>query len=288
MAHFYKYVTADTGKKILENGTLRWSAPAVLNDPFDMQFAFQAPADLDAVRAKVIAKYRQHVSGEWLDKPLNDLGRLIRSVHRPRNPETLAKFEEGLDRFVDEQLAKLARGMTAFNAEVMGEQFANARIFCFSETPLSILMWSYYAENHAGLILRFRDDTPDNPLTQAKPVRYVQQMPPLYSDDELSDLLAGYGSLTPQRIIDEVVWTKSSHWQHEREWRIYAGDGRTVALFEDRRFDASELDGVIFGLRMTIPTCAELAQIISGKYPHAKLLHMMPVNDRYELRIEDL
>src|ERR1035437_506982 len=50
MRKLYKYVTADTGKKILENGTLRWSTPAVLNDPFDMQFAFQLPTDMQAAR----------------------------------------------------------------------------------------------------------------------------------------------------------------------------------------------------------------------------------------------
>ncbi len=36
----YKCVTADTDKKILESGTVRGSTPTVLNDPFDMQFAF--------------------------------------------------------------------------------------------------------------------------------------------------------------------------------------------------------------------------------------------------------
>ena len=77
MTYFYKYVTTATGRIILENGTLRWSAPAVLNDPFDMQFAFQIPQDLDAVKALATEKYRKHVAGEWLDKPLNNLGRLF-------------------------------------------------------------------------------------------------------------------------------------------------------------------------------------------------------------------
>ncbi len=52
----YKYVTADTGKRILESGTMRWSTPAVLNDPFDMQFAFQLPADMQAARAKIFER----------------------------------------------------------------------------------------------------------------------------------------------------------------------------------------------------------------------------------------
>jgi hypothetical protein len=43
---------------------------------------------------------------------------------------------------------------------------------------------------------------------------------------------AGYRGLDPEKIRDEVVWTKSTHWAHEREWRVYAGDGRAVAPYE--------------------------------------------------------
>jgi hypothetical protein len=288
MRHFYKYVTTATGHIILENGTLRWSAPAVLNDPFDMQFAFQVSRNLDTVRARAAEKYRKHVAGEWLDKPLNNLGRLIRLVRVRQSIATSAQFEESLNKLFDESLERLVVGMPWFNAEVMGEQFSNARICCFSDVPTNILMWSYYAENHAGLVLRFRDDTPDNQLTEVKQVRYVEQMPQLYDEDELSDTLAGYGGLPPERIIDRVVWTKSSHWRHEQEWRIYGGNGRTVASYEDRPFGNAELDGVIFGLRMPFATVTELSGLTKGKYPHAELLHTMSFENRYELRIERL
>jgi hypothetical protein len=288
VTHFYKYVTAGTGRAILENGTLRWSAPAVLNDPFDMQFAFQIPDDLDNVKALAAEKHRKHIAGEWLDKPLNNLGRFIRSVRVKPSMATSARFQEELTKSFDASLEKLASGMPWFNAEVMGGQFANARICCFSDTPTNILMWSYYAENHAGLVLRFTDDTPDGILRAAKQVRYVEQMPPLYDEDELSDTLAGYGGLPPERITDRVVWTKSSHWQHEHEWRVYGGDGRTVATFEDRPFGALELDGIIFGLRMELSACADFCGIIKDKYPHAELLHTMSMTNKYELRIERL
>jgi hypothetical protein len=201
---------------------------------------------------------------------------------------TSAQFEKGLNKSFDESLERLVVGMPSFNAEVMGEQFSNARICCFSDIPTNILMWSYYAENHAGLVLRFTDNTPDNPLAAAKEVRYVEQMPPLYDEDELSDTLAGYGGLPPERIIDRVVWTKSSHWRHEQEWRIYGGDGHTVASYEDREFGHMELDGVIFGLRMPLATVMDLSGLIKSRYPHAELLHTMSVVDRYELRVERL
>jgi hypothetical protein len=76
--------------------------------------------------------------------------------------------------------------MAQMSATVLS-MFENDKILCLSDIRDSILMWSYYTENHAGMVLRFTDVTPNNPLTRA------------------------------QRE-DVVTYTKSSHWSHEREW----------------------------------------------------------------------
>ena len=145
--------------------------------------------------------------------------RAYRTVFPPMN-------REELERQVGGSMAIVLNRRRQLNSGLFGEHFANAKIFYLSELPDSIVMWSHYAQNHSGIVLRFTDDTSDNPLTKARPVRYVDQMPSLFNEESLSDMLAGYGGLDHQKIMDEVVWTKSTHWAHEREWRIYAGDGR--------------------------------------------------------------
>ena len=88
MAHFYKYVTASTGLAILQNRTLRWGSPPTLNDPFDMQFDLQLRVDREAVRRRAADKQWDHLNGRLLDRPLNRLGRLIRTgAARYRNRE---------------------------------------------------------------------------------------------------------------------------------------------------------------------------------------------------------
>lgn len=78
MAHLFKYVTPDAARKILENGSLRWSTPATLNDPFDMQFAYQLRINRRVAREMALNKVLQHFHGELLDRPLNQLGHMIR------------------------------------------------------------------------------------------------------------------------------------------------------------------------------------------------------------------
>jgi len=229
----------------------------------------------------------QHFYGELDDRPLTDAGRILRqlrdSLPRMSREEFMEDREIGevIDSFFDELPARIAS-----MSEVILSQFANDKILCLSETPDSILMWSYYAQNHAGMVLRFTDDTPDNPLVKARPVRYVDQMPSLLEDEMLSDLLAGYSAIDARRIMDEVIYTKSSHWAHEREWRAYAGRGRSCGPYEDIPFNARELDGVIFGVRTTQADRTALTALLRARYPHVELLQAKTKTGTYGLAIE--
>jgi hypothetical protein len=287
MPHLFKYVTAETGRRLLENQTLRWSTPPTLNDPFDMQFAFQLRIDRQAARAMALEKQWQHHYGELLDRPLNDLGRAIRQFRDSFPRMSRKEFDRTVGTSIDESFDVIQQNMARYSEEIRGH-FANDKILCLSDTVDSILMWSYYAENHAGMVLRFTDETPGNPLPMARPVLYVDQIPSLFDDEMLSDMLAGYHNTDPRQIIDKVVWTKSSHWAHEREWRVYSGRGRSDGQHEDIRFGVNELDGVIFGARMTDTIRTTLVRLIKDRFPHVGVLQARVRSDAYELTIEAL
>jgi hypothetical protein len=119
MAHLFKYVTAKTGKLILENRSLRWSTPALLNDPFDVQFLLQLRCNLKRVRAMTLEKSWQHHYGKLLDKPLNDIGRLVRlaRANDAYTPRDRAEFEKDEAHTIDECIAKTIVGLPRFAAE---------------------------------------------------------------------------------------------------------------------------------------------------------------------------
>lgn len=287
MAHFYKYMSCDAARATLENCTLRWSTPPILNDPFDMQFAFQLEVNKDNVRVLALKKSWDHIHGEPAARPLNELGRLIRQ-HKPALVElSREKFNEGIGKSIDESFDNMKKKMFEFNTTIMGS-FKTDKILCFSELPNSILMWSYYAQNHTGLVLRFTDAVPNSPLSRAKQVRYVETIPSLFDDDMLSDLLAGYDVLNADYLIDEVALTKSKLWAHEREWRVYTGKGRTSDAFEDVPFNAKEFDGVIFGIRTAESDRKSFLELIREKYSHAKLLQAKAETITYSITFQKI
>src|SRR5580700_1308691 len=115
MPHLFKYVTSDTGRKIIDTRILRWSTPSMLNDLFDMQFAFQVRLE----RQAALDAFRQltNVSREEFNQD-REIG-------------------DGIDAFLDG-----IRGCIAQASETILGQFINEKIFCLSDVPDSIVMWS--------------------------------------------------------------------------------------------------------------------------------------------------
>ena len=291
MCKFYKYVTVDTGKKILENGTLRWSTPAALNDPFDMQFAFQLPTNLHEVRTKIFERWYRRIVGQRINRATDGIGPAALTASS-WTPTTRDEFEQEIGSAIDQSLSRLVNGVESVNKWLFRDHFANSKILCFSELYDSILMWSYYAANHSGLVLRFTGNTTGESLSSARPVRYIDQMPPLYDQEALCDLLDPDGRYFSdhgtERIMNEMIWTKSSHWSHEREWRLYASGGEIVAAHQDIPFSLTELDGVIFGMRTSDEDRKAITDLVQAKYPHAESLQARAKPNAYELMIEGL
>ena len=82
----------------------------------------------------------------------------------------------------------------------MDEVLGRYRICCFSETPASALMWSYYGNGNAGICLEI--DVSDYTDKIVK-VEYLSDLTPLIN-------------LAPK----EMLRYKAQEWAHEREHRI--------------------------------------------------------------------
>lgn len=151
---------------------------------------------------------------------------------------------------------------------------AQNKLLCLSEIPDSMLMWAHYAENHQGVVIRFRSAPGiDSPWAEGRPVEYVPNMPLLFDADFLADMMSGRVAMNVPVLINRLVFTKSTDWAHEREWRIWSGVGRNPnAPYEDIPFNAQELDTVIFGCRITQGDRATISAMVRRLYPHAGLL----------------
>ncbi len=131
-----------------------------------MQFAFQLRINKDAARTMALEKCWQHVHCKLVDRPLNKLGSAIREYRDALARLSRQELDKEIGPAIDEVFDEMKEKMIQFNATVQAH-FKSDKVLCLSELPSSILMWAYYAQNHAGLVLRFTDETPNNPLTRA-------------------------------------------------------------------------------------------------------------------------
>lgn len=108
-------------------------------------------------------------------------------------------------------------------------------VYCISEVPDDILMWSQYADGHRGFCLQFsivpKSFSFGEFLFQVKYTSSYPQISIVQDREELTK---------------QILLTKSCRWEHEKEWRIIDFDkGKGVRIVPPEM-----LTGVIFGCEM--------------------------------------
>lgn len=219
--HFNKYrPIAGSAEEYLERTLLanevRFAFPHEFNDPFDCSVV-----------------YAQHEGSE--DEVVDDFLDLARRVGATESESELrAQAAQMLvDPMRDPRRAEACREMERMYAFFLRGQIG---VYCVSGVADDILMWSHYAENHAGVCLQF--DASIGPFSQAQKVAYTQLRPHLgWKDGEDTKL-------------DKTLLVKSSHWEYEQEWRIIqpGAGGHIVVL------PPSALTGIIVGAKANAAT----------------------------------
>jgi hypothetical protein len=281
---FCKYLSPAAAKAVLSTRSLRWTTPGKFNDPFDVQFDLSIQANLTEVKAQALSRlWRGHVSDEE-PKSGNALGELMR-VARPFLKGM--SFEHFCREFEDAVGSGLERGVAhlpRLNQELRAKM-ADSKILCVSEVLDSLPMWAYYAQDHRGVVLRFKT-VPGigSPWHLAEAIRYCEHMPLLCDEEFLIQLMSGAVSFDVRKMLHQLVYSKALGWSHEREWRLFAGSGRNpTAEHEDVPFDRRELDAVFIGCRASAEDREFFCKLVASKYPDASIAMMCKSPSSYAL-----
>ncbi len=268
---FFKYCTADSAKLTLRNTSRKWSTPALFNDPFDNQFDLYLEEPSDELVGEKLNQFHAIITSP---KPLkaNQFGDMtprvesLRQAHL-RNPD----FQ-----YTEDQMAYLREGMSEgmrrainitpeTNAEIR-RIMADTTIFCLSETPANLLMWSHYAQNHTGAVIKFLSlPEVDSPIILAQPVRYTTQIPRLTFAD-LMDL-----DKARKEAIAIITLTKSEVWAYEKEWRIITVLRNKTQSCEVLQYAPEEVGAVYLGCKIAKNNKEEIIEVTSRKYSKAKI-----------------
>jgi hypothetical protein len=270
---FYKYQSVGAATACLTNQTMRWSTPATFNDPFDIQFDLASNVNEAEVLELALDKLWSIYAGRTTPAPASQLGNLIAGLGRAPSPMDRTTFDKEFAR-------ALLEGMKNGNAlvpQALKESrglLADSKVLCLTESPESPLMWAHYADSHRGVALRIRSvPGRGSPYQLAQPMRYMNQIPRLFDEETMSDIISGLKMIDVNEILNKQIYTKSSDWAYEREWRVFAGSGRNAsALYEDVPFLAEELNGVLLGARMSDNDKTALTNLVRQKYPNAQIL----------------
>lgn len=283
---FYKYMTYSTANIVLENQTLRWSTPATLNDPYDIQFDLRINFDREKVLHQSLEKLWKAFTGKLTGHPDSHMTVAINTLRPLLLKMPKHHFIKIMEAGIKTSFAELDKNINQTH-QITREHLATTKILCLTDSPTNQLMWAYYADSNRGVVLRFQDEPGESsPYQMAKQMSYMADIPMLFEENELSDFLAGLVTFDTAKRIHSLIYTKSDAWKHENEWRIFAGDGRNkFSPHEDRKFGARELTGAVFGCRMPHEQKTALSITIKRLYPHAEIFQAVPANHSFQLEL---
>jgi hypothetical protein len=198
-------------------------------------------------------------------------------------------FESQMRPGIVASMGKLPALAADFSADLR-DRMSQIKILCLSEINDSILMWSHYAQNHAGAVLEFADvEGLDSPYRVSMPVSYLAKTPQIADSAAMATMIAGGPPAFESGYLSRAICSKAAAWNYEREWRILTGGGRLPdEEVEYARFDRRELVGVYFGCRASEDFRAKAIETIKANYPNAVLWQCVPAYDAWAISFQAL
>lgn len=269
MRRYFKYLDGNGAKPTLTNRTLRWSRPSRFNDVYDMSQPYSTDFDSEFVAERALDLMWERLNNPKRQATAALMGAMLDTYRSTFLSMGEHRFREEMRPGVQATLASHPQRMEAFGLEIVGH-LQKVKVLCLSSVHDDNALWGLYADHHRGVVLEFANVAGlDSVYRCAQPVTYSDKPPPLLSDEAFAQLLAGNIELS-SKLVDPLMYLKSTHWSYEKELRIVTGEGRDHdAEYEDICFHPSELVAVYFGTRSQ-ELRAELEPFVISHYPHAQ------------------
>jgi len=292
--HFYKYLTADSAKLILESGRLLWSAPHLFNDPFDHRVTYNFPFGEGEFSQALYEKQKQIIFGahepEFIQpKPLGYASLMMRNARVEGRVDEAVLPE--LEQAAKETAENLNEWKYKLNSALTGF-LSHSRVFCVSERLDNVVMWSHYSDEHRGAVLKLNavEEVDDN-LIIARKVSYIDEFPEFIPLEKWIEEYVGQYKIDHEQLAFDLAYMKHKDWAYEDEWRVHiplmpgepAGDGRS--LYEKH---PSVFGALYLGYRMEEDTQKELTEIARSRYPGIEVFHAEMSNSSFTLNFEKI
>jgi hypothetical protein len=270
----------------LRSKTLRMSSPTLFTDPLDCNWdaywQLNHPDWIERIRehaAKMI------VGGRMSHKKFRN--RTIReSFYQTR--ASILKRKSPLDS-AREHIRQLQDSFSIPGRDQwladLKQIRAKMRIFCFSNICTSLSMWSQYAEKNSGVVIGFYERALNWHKGHFRgDVQYVSAMPPVLTIEQLAEpyhYLTAMPSMSS--ILRALVYTKSSDWEYEKEYRIFGADFKSTPVYLHVPFTTPSLAHIILGERCSASNKKIITTLAENLSPNLEIYQVANRPDRLAL-----
>lgn len=225
----YKYLDWRGAVLTLATRTFKHAKPSDFNDTEDLTIQSIFPDDIEVALTK-FANGLNDVIVEHINDPPTcrdpDLReKLARLQHVFReNPKAIDMINEEIRNDPSQVYdVKHMREMSNQHIRDINDFMQGYRVLCVSTLKDSERMWSEYAQNHDGIVLRIEPSVErDSKFQLFRPVQYRVSRPSLYDDtrDFMVTSLFGDQHATLLTMVEKISYAKTLKWQHESEYRL--------------------------------------------------------------------
>lgn len=177
-------------------------------------------------------------------------------AHLKRNNLTKLEIKEKF-----EDVYKLKNKQEIFTESIQ-TSFDKCGVYSLSSKNDNILMWSHYTNGHRGYCFEL-----DELEIKPQKVKYRKRYPKFNL----------FGSKDLLRLL---LFTKSTHWKYEREWRYYNEKDGAINIQDN------SIKSVIFGSQMDDKNRKDLLAIIDKSNHAPEVFEAIINNNDYSITIE--
>ncbi len=292
IASLVKYCSTETGLKILNSQSLRWSSPHLFNDPFELDHNSKPDFTPETLLKGMIKEAITLLFGP--SEPRGKNNRLVAAIARWRDEERFSSEDEAAV-VLKQLLGQMAQQQqTSIDSYISAwQQFARAlRICTFSDKPNNMFCWQRYAENHAGIALRFSAGE-DTALPEPHRLGYSTAPPLVASLKQQIDVAYGREAAPDTSQFTEKLLSKNKANNVEREWRCFSteraeADNDEQLWYSNKKFSAPELKAVYLGLATNRQDKETIIQLVKKKYKNTRVYQAETINGRYDIEFVQL
>lgn len=284
-----KYCDPGSAYKILQSHSLRWSAPNVFLDPFELDHQTGLNFDPHVLLQAAIQSAAGMIFSK--DEPRGNTP-MINAIRRWRDEERFQSPDEA-ETVLRDLLSQMVDARQKDLDAVMADwrKFSRMiRISCFSEKPDNLSAWQRYADHHRGVAIRFQSGE-FTALPKPRSVSYRNVRPEITTLKEQLDVLLNNVQFRAQDYFLEKFSTRPPECKDEQEWRCFKQatqemGSEPTSWYEDHSFERADVAAIYFGVHTPTKLKRAIYELAKEHYGQSKIFQAKAVIGKYEIEFE--